>query len=279
MDPFFTIITVNYNNADGLSKTMDSVLKQTYDAFEYIVVDGDSDDGSREIMLSFGDFTFHGISEPDTGIYNAMNKGIQRSHGKYLLFLNSGDCLISENILKDIVPKINPEIPFVGCDLILDSESGQIQKSHPEKISLSHLLRKTVYHPSTFIRRDMFEKYGHYNEDNKVISDWEFFLKTLGLNTEKFQRIPVPITVFDMSGISSKKENMNTIIAEKEKVLERYLGSMKHDELDGYVLEQLRNPSKRIKYLMRIERSKVVRKITTGILGLMNLFVGKKKEN
>ena len=272
MTPFISIITVNYNNATGLKKTMGSVLNQTYDDFEYIVVDGDSNDGSKEVLTSFDHTRLTGISESDTGIYNAMNKGIRKARGKYLLFLNSGDYLVSEDILKKVAPEINMETPFAGCDLILDSEEGQVRKSHPKAISLSYLLRRTIYHPSTFIRRDMFEKYGYYNEELRVVSDWEFFLKTVGLNGEAFERIPTPLTIFDMTGISSKKENLEKIAQEKEQVIQKCLGSFTRSDLDAFLLEQLRNPSKRIKYLMKIEKSPFLRKVATGALGIIKFF-------
>lgn len=98
-----SIITINYNNVNGLQKTLESVFRQTCKEFEYIVVDGASEDGSKELLEQFlakADFPFRWISEPDNGIYAAMNKGIRMAQGEYLHFLNSGDWLTDEKVVE-----------------------------------------------------------------------------------------------------------------------------------------------------------------------------------
>ena len=93
--PTLSIITVNLNNCDGLQKTIDSVVGQTFTDYEWIVIDGGSMDGSRELIEQYADCLAYWCSEPDNGIYNAMNKGISRATGEWLLFLNSGDSLFN----------------------------------------------------------------------------------------------------------------------------------------------------------------------------------------
>ena len=100
--PQLSIITINYNNLAGLQKTFESVFNQTFQDFEYIVIDGGSTDGSKELIEQYHDKIDYWVSEPDSGIYNAMNKGIVRANGEYLQFLNSGDSLLGENILKNV---------------------------------------------------------------------------------------------------------------------------------------------------------------------------------
>ena len=95
-----SIITINYNDKEGLARTMNSVLSQTYTDFEYIVIDGGSNDGSKTIIEQHQDQLGYWVSEPDSGIYNAMNKGIAKANGEYILFLNSGDVLIDDTIIK-----------------------------------------------------------------------------------------------------------------------------------------------------------------------------------
>ena len=279
MEPFISVITVNYNDAQGLRRTLDSVGQQTYERFEHIVIDGASQDDSTRLLETNAHSKLHWISEPDTGIYNAMNKGIDRAGGSFLLFLNSGDALISENSLEEAAGLIDRDIPFNGFDLILDTKEGQQRKSHPEKISLSYLLQRTLFHPSTFIRSDMFKTYGRYNENNTVVSDWEFFLKTIGLNGESFLRIQEPLSLFDMSGSSSKKENNERIQQERAAVIKKYLSAMNNADLDRYVLEQMRNPSKRIKYVARIENGSLIRKVATGVLKLLSAFAPNSKND
>ena len=106
MIPKLTIITINYNNLEGLKRTVESVLNQTWQEFEYIVIDGGSNDGSAEYIESQSEHIDYWVSEPDKGIYNAMNKGIAKARGEYLLFLNSGDHLYSAKVLEENYGKI-----------------------------------------------------------------------------------------------------------------------------------------------------------------------------
>jgi len=267
-----SIITINYNDASGLQKTMNSVMNQSFLAFEYIVIDGNSTDASVATIQSYKDDRLQWISEPDSGIYNAMNKGIVRATGEYLLFLNSGDFLISNTILETIIPKLDSNCSFNSCNLLLDGDNKRV-KEHPEQVSFSYIVSNTVSHPSTFIKSEMFVKYGMYNESNKVISDWEFFFKTLGLNGESFHKINETLTVFDMHGISSNSDNSKLIIEEKEAVYKKYLASIYTSEFDVYNFNNFRNPSKRIKLLMKIEKNSFVRKITTFALLMLSKFV------
>jgi glycosyltransferase involved in cell wall biosynthesis len=265
-----SIITINYNNSIGLKKTMESVALQIWRDFEHIVIDGNSTDNSVSVIESFDYKNLHWTSEPDTGIYNAMNKGIKRSVAKYLLFLNSGDTLMDAEVLGKVNNYLNEDYSFIGCNLILDFPDGNLEKEHPQKLSFSYLLNKTVYHPSTFIMRDMFETYGLYNENFKIASDWEFFFKAIALNGEEFLNVPIALTQFDTQGSSSDLKNQKLIKSEKNQVLNQYLRSFANSELDTFVLSQLRNPSKRIKYLVRIEKYKYLRKITTVCLRLIS---------
>lgn len=268
-----SIITINYNNAAGLKQTVDSVVNQSNKNFEYIIIDGNSTDKSKRIIESLEFENLKWISEEDSGIYNAMNKGIKMATGRYVLFLNSGDYLINETILNQVYFDLKDGVSFAGCNLIIDKNTKKEILKHPEKMSFSYLLRSTIYHPSTFIKKQMFDKYGLYNEENKVVSDWEFFLKTIGLNGESFQKINKELSVFNTNGISSNAMNAELIKREKETVLNRLLKSFNHDLLDKYVLDQLINPSKRIECLVTIEKSLFLRKITTFLLSIISRLV------
>jgi len=271
-----SIITINFNDSEGLKKTMNSVLHQSNSDFEYIVIDGGSIDDSVEVIQSYKNDRLQWISETDSGIYNAMNKGIIRATGEYLLFLNSGDFLISNTILEAVIPKLDSNCSFNSCNLLLDEDEKRV-KEHPEQISFSYIVSSTVSHPSTFIKSEMFVKYGMYNENNKVISDWEFFFKTLGLNGESFHKINETLTVFDMHGISSNSDNSKLITAEKEAVYKKYLAAIYTSEFDIYNFNNFRNPSKRIKLLMKIDKKPLIRKITTFMLMILSKFVNEGK--
>ena len=264
-----SIITINYNNALGLEKTMQSVNNQTWNAFEHIVVDGNSTDDSLEVIKSFNYNNLKYISEPDLGIYNAMNKGIEKATGKYLLFLNSGDLLENENTLENVHHYFESDCSILAGNIIFEEDAKSRLREHPEVITFSYLVGNAISHPSTFINRDLFSKYGNYDESFKVVSDWAFFVKVLGLNNESFKKIPKVITVFDTKGVSSKKENLNEIYQEREKVLQSYFPRIFNNENDRYIFNKFISADKRFEYLKKLEDYSLFRKITTIKLGAL----------
>ena len=207
---YFSIITVNKNNAQGLEKTIESVIKQTYSDIEFIIIDGKSEDESVAKIKQHEDRIFFWISEEDTGIYNAMNKGIRKASGKYCLFLNSGDYLYDNNILKEIVD-LNYEEDIISGNVIKYSESHYneepFSKIKHSTISLFDLYSNSLNHQATFISRDLFNKYGFYEEKYAVISDWIFMLKTLILNNVTYKYINKTISFYSEGGISNGKTN------------------------------------------------------------------------
>jgi glycosyltransferase involved in cell wall biosynthesis len=268
-----SIITINYNNAIGLKKTITSVLNQTWKDFEYIIIDGDSTDNSLGVIRSFQNQNLNYVSEPDSGIYNAMNKGIEMAKGDYLLFLNSGDYLYNKDVLLKVSDYFTSNKSFMSGHLNYIKESKDVIREHPEKISFSYLINNSLSHPSTFIKRELFETYGLYNEENKIVSDWEFFLKAIALNGESFVKMPFIITVFDNSGLSSNSDNMNLVKSERKKVLQHYLSTVYNSELDTFVFNQFLNPTKRIRFLMIIEKNPFLRKLTTIFLSFVSKFI------
>ena len=203
-----SIITINLNNAEGLRKTIESVISQTYTDFEYIIIDGGSTDDSVNIIKQYAGKITYWISEPDKGIYNAMNKGILQAKGEYLNFMNSGDCFYSPTILTEIFEKHNfTESVVTGNRIeVLWDKTERFGKGikilNNGKITLLSLLKDTVHHQCSFIKRELFEKYGLYDESYKIVSDWIFFLKTVGISGEKINYIDDIIAIVDMTGMS-----------------------------------------------------------------------------
>lgn len=205
-----SIITVNLNNNSGLRRTMESVLHQNYTGYEYIVVDGGSEDGSaqsiREVENSFtGDFQW--ISEPDSGIYEAMNKGIRMASGEYLLFLNSGDFLVNETVLKKIFDKKHTADFIIGkCQI---SKDGKIVHTTvpPDRLTFSFIFSPGIPHQSTFIKKDLFDKFGLYREDFKFNGDCEFWIRTIVLNGCSVETTDLLISDYNMVGLSSRMAN------------------------------------------------------------------------
>lgn len=221
--PVLSVITINYNNANGLQKTMDSVLGQTFPDFEYIVIDGGSTDGSKKIIEEHQSKLAYWISEKDNGIYNAMNKGIQQSKGEYLLFLNSGDYLADNAVLSKVF-RVKPTADIVYGNMVIEKPDGTKQQGYmPETITLKQMVLDTLWHPVSFIKKSLFYKYGLYNKDYKIVADYDFFFKTIIKHNVTTKHIGQTISVYNLNGLSSLPENKVKEHAERKKVLESYL--------------------------------------------------------
>ncbi len=202
--PKLSIITINLNNAEGLESTICSVINQTYSDLEYIVIDGGSTDGSVDVIKKYADKLSYWVSEPDTGIYNAMNKGIRKAGGEYCQFLNSGDWLVAPDVTERMVRDM-PDCAICYGNMIkfVDGENKVDKGFEGKPITLLDLYRDTIRHPTSYIRRDLFDKYGYYDESLKIVSDWKFYLIAVGLNDESVAYRDVNVAIFDMGGVSS----------------------------------------------------------------------------
>jgi glycosyltransferase involved in cell wall biosynthesis len=201
-----SIITVNLNNCDGLRITIESVINQSFSDFEYIIIDGGSTDGSQELIKQYNTRINHWISEPDNGIYHAMNKGTRKADGEYLLFLNSGDWLIGNTVLDKVFESdFNEDIVVGDCNV---SNKGEVvfKVSPPEKISLAAFYNKTIPHQAAFIKRGLFERFGYYSEKYRIHSDFEFFIRTLILQDCSYRHLPLTVTDYNLEGISGREE-------------------------------------------------------------------------
>jgi len=211
-----SIITINYNNSEGLEKTIQSVVEQSFADFEFIIIDGGSSDNSLEIIKKYGSKISHWVSEKDRGIYNAQNKGIKAAKGEYTLFLNSGDYLAEKNILQKVFDKnISADIAYGNMFIVFPD--GRKEKGYmPAEITFYQMIRDTLWHPVSFIKRSLFEKYGGYNEDFKIVADYDFFLNMLIVKKVSTQYLNEFISVFNHDGKSSLPENMETIKMERK---------------------------------------------------------------
>ena len=221
-----TIITINRNNTAGLERTMQSVLRQTCIDFQYVVVDGASTDGSVEVIKRlasrFGD-RLKWISEPDKGIYNAMNKGIRMADGEYVEFLNSGDTLVASDIVERMYramkDKDYPSILY--GNMLKDMPDGWILRDKcfaGEDISFLGFYTGTLNHSPAYIKKDLFDKYGLYDESLIIVSDWKWYLQAIILGEEKPVYTDIDVTLFDMHGISETNKDLDK--AERKQVLE-----------------------------------------------------------
>lgn len=271
-----SIVTINYNNREGLKKTIDSVVNQTFKEFEYIIVDGGSNDGSHEIISRYNSIIDCAIIEPDNGVYNAMNKGIYKSKGSYLLFLNSGDILYNSNILAKVALYLVEENDFYYGDIILKGVNKQKHKKYPSKLTFGFFYIKSLPHQATFIKRTVFDKVFYYNEDLKVNSDWEFFMCAICKFNCSYKHLDFIVSIMDANGMSHDANNQYLIEKERAYCLEKHFplfledyimmfNHIKHFNLD------------RFKILKELEESFLAKKINSIYLKvLLRLFRNKR---
>ena len=247
-----TIITINRNNAPGLEKTMQSVLSQTRKDFEYVVVDGASTDDSvsviKRLAPAFGN-RLKWISEPDKGIYNAMNKGIGMATGEYIQILNSGDSLVSPDVVEKMYAALEKEnFPSILYgNMLKDFPDGHVRRDTGfagEDITLLGMYIGTLNHSPAYIRRSLFDKYGSYDESLKIDSDWKWYLQAIVFGEEKPVYADIDVTLFDMTGIS--ETNTALTKAEREQVLRELVPPTVLADYDAWV------PS--IRQMRRIKR-------------------------
>lgn len=196
-----SIITINYNNVAGLKKTMDSVYVQTYTSIEYIIIDGGSTDDSKAYIESCQQDLAYWISEPDKGIYHAMNKGIDKATGDYLLFLNSGDCLVDELVIERFVG-FNPSEGIVYGDPMVRDSDKWIRKFMPKQMSIGVALTHTLNHQAEFYNRGVFCDNFRYDTSYKMISDWILTNNAIIFKSCTIKYIDLAVCFFEDPGIS-----------------------------------------------------------------------------
>ena len=212
-----SIITINFNNRDGLRKTIESVVNQTWQEFEYIIIDGGSTDGSVEVIKEFADHIDYWISEPDKGIYDAMNKGVSVAKGEYCQFLNSGDALSDANVVKYIVRELEDKAIYFAKTRFTDT-LGVIKA--PEQITMRTLYTRSLPHPSSYIQRQLLLKFP-YDETLRIVSDWKFWIQAIILENCTYGIIDMIAVDFDTNGLSAKHKNI--VLTEREVVLKQLL--------------------------------------------------------
>lgn len=202
-----SIITINFNNAVGLEITLKSVISQTVKSYEYIIIDGGSTDSSKNIIEQYLYNISYWVSERDSGIYNAMNKGVAKATGEYLIFLNSGDSFSDPEALQRCYDHIekhpNADIYYGDIYVVNDIKSAEKWlKVHPKSLSLYFFKHNTINHQASLIKSELFREISIYPESYKVASDYWFFLKCFIYN-KTFNHIGCPMVDYDLSGISS----------------------------------------------------------------------------
>ena len=261
-----SIISINLNNADGLQKTMKSVMAQSCQDFEYLVIDGGSTDGSVDVIKQYAHMpNLRWVSEKDSGLYNAMNKGIAMAKGEYLNFLNGGDILMGKDVVKDIMDSIEK---YNHPELVIGKQYFQRGKKLVMTGGIAYgnstlwgLYRGAYGHQASYIKRELFEKYGIYDESLKIASDWKWFIKVVAFENIKPVFVDIDVALFDMHGISST--NLELTYAERRIVLKEMLPEYvltDYDNLvsDSILLERLRR-HKNVYRLIKLTNKLLIR--------------------
>ena len=261
-----SIITITYNNAEGLRKTLASVASQTFRDFEHIIVDGGSTDGSVEIIRQYADseaMRLEGykatrqekngkaddtlpnrpiasspnrheicwISEKDRGVYDAQNKGIHLAHGEYCYFLNAGDTFCNEHVLElifkpltfNLSPLTSTHDILYGNEIIVDGNGQRIGIARGVKNpTFVDLYNSCMKHQASFIRRSLFDKYGMYDADMRICSDFDWFFRVIAFHDDvTLQYKDVNIAYFENTGLSYHSPELCT--HERQQILDRYM--------------------------------------------------------
>ena len=202
-DYLISVITVNYNNNEGLKKTLQSVKLQSFSNFEHIIIDAASTDGSVDTIREYEKETNHLIywcSEPDKGIYNGMNKAVRVAQGEYCIFMNSGDTFYSKDVLQKVAHLLTGGDFYVGCPMLV-STHGVEKEIPPRKMSIEFLASNSPNHQSTFTRTAILKE-RPYNEHYKLVADWEKFFTEWLLHGRSYHPIDIVIAYYHLDGIS-----------------------------------------------------------------------------
>ena len=280
-----SIVTINYNNAEDLRKTLASVAAQTYRDIEHIIVDAASTDGSVDVIKEYADkadYPVLWISEKDKGVYAGMNKGIEIALGRrivdsfnrseqsedkcseaarpkqsgvennvlpdYIQILNSGDLLAAPDVTERMINalsslnvplSIENGISILYGNMMKDYGNGKLVRDNcggaNSTESFMYFYRGTLNHDCAYIHRDLFDKYGLYNEDMKICSDWEWYVKAIALGGERAVYTNIDVTIFDMNGVSeSHGKNADLIKKERREYLEKILPATVLHDYDAF---------------------------------------------
>lgn len=222
--PSISVITVCYNAAEGLKKTIGSVAQQDYPNLEYIVIDGNSSDNTIEILKRKDTIISKWISEPDKGIYDAMNKGIRHATGEWLIFMNAGDIFSGPRTLSQMASYLDDNISILRGNIIRVYEHFKVKSCGVTEQSpgIMDMMHNTFHHQACLIRRLLFDYIGLYDTGYRLCADWKFFFDCVILNRVKSRYVNVTVALFRMDGASSA--NTKQCIDEHRNYLHKVYG-------------------------------------------------------
>lgn len=221
--PLLSIITVCRNEVSRIQRTIDSVMQQSDSEFEWIVVDGASTDGTLELLQGYQPHISYLISEPDHGLYDAMNKGIGMATGEYILFLNAGDFLQNREVVTAFHKGAGTADIVVGdMHIVYPDGREKYRKSSEKSLDRELLYWRSFDHQVTFIKRELFEKFGTYDVSFRILADWEFFARVVVCHKASVAAWDQCVTVYTYDGISARLENRQQLYRERQRIRRMY---------------------------------------------------------
>lgn len=218
----FSIITVCRNEEEAIRGTCDSIISQSFKDFEWIVIDGASTDGTLEILKEYRSSICHFVSEPDAGIYSAMNKGAAMATGDYLIFMNGGDRFACADAL--LVASQAQDAQMLYGDVYFGDQGCDVE-TYPDVVESGYMLRKMIPHQATFYHRATFEAVGGYDESFKIAADYDLYVRLFELEGISHHHIPHPIAIFDLNGISNSKDFRQLRKRENHRIRKQYFSN------------------------------------------------------
>lgn len=216
-ETMFSIITATYNCKSKLDRTLKSVLSQSFADFEYLVMDGGSKDGSKEWLEEIQDPRVKACSEPDKGVYDAMNKGIQRARGKYLFFLGAGD-----ELLPGALEEMSRHLPKTGAVMMYGDVLWDGKMVYAGEFSKIRLCEQNICHQAIFCSREVFRILGGFELKYRALADWVCNMKCFGNRRIQVRYVPVKVAIFELGGLSGKGDP--EFNADRMMLIKRHLG-------------------------------------------------------
>lgn len=217
-----SVITISYNAASCIESTINSVIAQKYDDFEYIIVDGVSKDGTLDIIQKYDKSISHWVSEPDSGIYNAMNKAVRMATGEYCIFMNAGDMFANPLVLKQVSLFLDDDFDVLtGCEISTVDGKPFAYVEPIKEITKEHFFLTSISHQASFIKRTLLLEFP-YDEDLKLVSDWKFWLETIVFGGKSYRPMDVDVCVFNHDGLTYSPGMKKQGKMERENVISEF---------------------------------------------------------
>jgi putative colanic acid biosynthesis glycosyltransferase len=230
--PLISVISVVFNRKDDLNTTIQSVRHQSFNDFEFIIIDGGSTDGTPDVIKENSEVINQWISEPDKGIYDAMNKGVRLAEGEWVIFMNAGDVFYDNGVLDFFSKKLqqySDATVVYGDAEIVEGEKVHIQYQYDRHLDLT----KSIIHQSMFIRRDFLKKYP-YDLRYKVMADYDNLLSISAVSPHKCKHVDKIVCRYDKTGISSRP--LYTYFGEYYNVARRRMSALEFAGFNLYIL-------------------------------------------